>query len=50
MKTKQKAVGWFWNLFKPKCPDCKGSMNSSFFDMQFDGLVFKCTKCKKEWI
>lgn len=50
MENKKVAVERFLNLFKLKCPNCKVTMNSSFFDMQFDSLVFKCTKCKKDWI
>jgi hypothetical protein len=48
--AQQTAVKWLLNLFKQKCPKCKAPMNSSFFDMKFDYIVFECTKCKKEWI
>ena len=30
-------------------PCCNKPM-SSVFDMEFDRLVYECSKCKKEWI
>lgn len=32
------------------CPECNGRMKSEFLDMEIDSLVYKCTKCGKEWL
>ena len=50
MENKTMTVKWFLNLFKPKCPNCKSPMSSSFFDIKYDNLVYTCPKCKKQWI
>ncbi len=49
-KIALKIIKRFFALFKNRCPNCETPMNSVFFDMKLDGLVFECTKCKKEWI
>lgn len=33
-----------------KCPECHNSLNCEYLDMSIDKLVYKCTKCNKEWI
>lgn len=38
------------SIFKHHCPDCRGVMTSEFLDMEFDSVVYRCTKCNKEWI
>jgi tRNA(Ile2) C34 agmatinyltransferase TiaS len=32
-----------------KCPECGGTMTSDMFDMEHECLIYKCTKCGKEW-
>ena len=42
-------IQWFLDLFRLKSPCCKSNM-SSVFDMEHDSMVYKCIKCKREWI
>lgn len=37
-------------IFSLHCPDCRGAMKSKYLDMEIDHMVYKCTKCGKEWI
>ena len=45
-KIKEKII----DIFSMHCPDCGARMKSEFLDMRYDSLVWKCTKCGKEWI
>lgn len=39
------------NWLSFKCPDkCGGKIHAEDYDMMFDKLVWKCDKCKKEFI
>ena len=38
------------DLFNLHCPECNGIVKSEYLDMQFDKMVYKCTKCGKEWM
>ncbi len=39
------------NWLSFKCPDkCGGIIKVEMYDMFFDKLVWKCNKCKKEFI
>lgn len=38
------------DLLALHCPECNGRMKSEYLDMQFDNMVYKCTKCGKEWM
>lgn len=35
---------------KPRCPRCGGKLHSTFFDLTFDKMVYKCSKCGEEYI
>ena len=37
-------------MAKPRCPRCGGKLHSTFFDMTFDRMVYKCSKCGEEYI
>ena len=37
-------------MIKPRCPRCGGKLHSTFFDLTFDKLVYKCSKCGEEYI
>lgn len=37
------------DLLSLHCPECNGRMKSEFWDIETDNLVYKCTKCGKEW-
>ena len=36
------------NFFKAKCPDCNSPMDN--ISEHFGSQVYKCNKCKTEWI
>ena len=38
------------DLFSLHCLKCNGIVKSEYLDMQFDKMVYKCTKCGKEWM
>ncbi len=38
------------DIFSLHCPECNGRMKCEMLDMELDSLVYKCTKCGKEWI
>lgn len=38
------------DLLSLHCPECNGRMKSEYLDMEIDEMVYKCTKCGKEWI
>ena len=38
------------DIFSLHCPESKGRMKSEYLDMEIDHMVYKCTKCGKEWI
>ena len=41
----------FYNkYFKLHCPKCDGIMDSVFFDMEFDKLVYECRDCGKQFM
>jgi tRNA(Ile2) C34 agmatinyltransferase TiaS len=44
MKQIFKIIG---DLFKQKCPNCKGTMES--VDEVHGSQVYRCNKCNKEW-
>lgn len=47
----KKIIEIIKNIFSlPPCPECKGKVKSEYLDMTIDKLVFKCTKCGKEYI
>lgn len=51
MKEKiKKIIEKIKDIFSLHCPACNGIMKSKYLDMQFDHLVYKCTKCGKEWM
>ena len=37
-------------MTKPRCPRCGGKLHSTFFDMTFDRMVYRCSKCGEEYI
>ncbi|MBR3975299.1 MAG: hypothetical protein IKJ88_05500 [Clostridia bacterium] len=42
--------GFYEKYFKSHCPDCVGVMDSVWFDMTFDRMVYECRECKKRWM
>ena len=38
------------DIFRIHCPDYGEIMKSEYLDMEIDHMVYKCTKCGKEWI
>lgn len=51
MKEKiKKIMKKIKDIFSLHCPECNGRMKSKYLDMQSDHLVYKCTKCGKEWM
>lgn len=51
MKLINKIIEKLKNIFSlPPCPECNGKVKSEYLDMTIDKLVFKCTKCGKEYI
>ena len=46
----KRFIKWLKHILSCKCPDCGGDMETEMLDMVFDKLVYKCTKCGKEWI
>jgi hypothetical protein len=46
-----KFIDKFLKWLLIRCPDrCGGMLHTEFYDMKFDKLVWKCSKCKKEFI
>lgn len=43
-------IDYIRSLFILHCPDCDGEMESEFFDMSIDKMVYKCKQCGKEWV
>jgi hypothetical protein len=49
----KKVMNAMAEIFKPpKCPKCgcDGRLKPLFLDMQFDKMVYQCTKCGTEFI
>lgn len=46
----KKIINKIKDIFSLHCPECNGIMKSEFLDMEIDQMVYKCTKCGKEWI
>lgn len=46
----KKLIEKIKDIFSLHCQECGGRMKSEMLDMQFDNLVYKCTKCGKEWM
>lgn len=49
MKVK-KIIEKIKDIFRIHCPECNGIIKSEYLDMEIDHVVYKCTKCGKEWI
>lgn len=46
-----KLIDRFLEWLLINCPDkCGGKLHAEFYDMIVDKLVWKCNKCKKEFI
>lgn len=51
MKNLIKHIKEIYNTyFKPHCPACDGVMDSAYFNVKRDCMVYKCRDCGKEWI
>lgn len=46
----KKLIKEIKDIFSLHCPECNGKMKCEMLDMKFDSLVYKCTKCGKEWM
>lgn len=49
MSRIKKIINKIIDLLSQHCPKCGGRMKSEYLDMEIDSLVYKCTKCEKEW-
>ena len=45
----KKIIKKIKNILSLHCPECGGIMESEFLDIEIDKMVYKCTKCGKEW-
>lgn len=46
----KKIIEKIKDIFSLHCPECDGRMKCKMLDMQFDSLVYECSKCGKEWM
>lgn len=46
----KKIIEKLKDIFSLHCPECNARMKSEYLDMTIDHVVYKCTKCGKEWI
>lgn len=50
MKIFNKFINWINNIFSIKCPKCDNKMDILYLNMKYDSLVYRCEKCKKNYI
>lgn len=49
-KLKEIIIHVYEKYIKFHCPECGGVMDSEFYDMEIDDMVYQCRDCGKRWV
>lgn len=50
MKLYDIVVKFYDKFFKSHCPECGGIMDSVFFDMEINKMVYECRDCGMQFV